>query len=200
MAKTLHPALLISVVLHLLLLWFIAHKMVFSPTENKNPTQHSSIQITITHPRIEPDTFKKHKRTSFPNADTTSAVTPEITQQQEHLSSQKYISEKKEHRDTSANKPNRLVSSAKIIASSTAIINKLASEDNDNTGTPNSDSVSAILDRALNPKREAPGITTQADGTTRVVTEMGFTYCIKPLDDWKIIDPGDDMRVSVYCN
>lgn len=199
MAKTLHPALLISVALHLLLLWFIANKMEVALTQNKNPTQHASIQITITHPRREPDTLKKHQRTAFPNADTTSAVTSENTRQHEYPSSQKYISEKKEQQDTSTNKPNRLITSAKIIASSTEIINKLASEDNNNTGTPNSDSVSAILDRALNPKREAAGITTQADGTTRVVTEKGFTYCIKPLDDWKIINPGDDMRVSVYC-
>jgi hypothetical protein len=59
--------------------------------------------------------------------------------------------------------------------------------------------VSAILDKALNPQREAPGITTQADGTTRVVTKQGNTYCIKPSEDWRILDPHDDIRVSVYC-
>ncbi len=60
-------------------------------------------------------------------------------------------------------------------------------------------SVSARLDRALNPKREAPGVTVREDGTTRVVTEWGYTYCIKPLEDGQIVDPGEDIRVSMYC-
>ncbi len=60
-------------------------------------------------------------------------------------------------------------------------------------------SVSARLDRALNPRREAPSVSVLADGTTRVVTEGGYSYCIKPLDDGQIVDPGEDMRVMMYC-
>jgi outer membrane biosynthesis protein TonB len=60
-------------------------------------------------------------------------------------------------------------------------------------------SVSARLDRALNPRRKTPGVSVLADGTTRVVTEGGYSYCIKPLDDGQILDPGDDMRVMMYC-
>ncbi|MET0027257.1 MAG: hypothetical protein ABW101_06430 [Candidatus Thiodiazotropha sp.] len=64
---------------------------------------------------------------------------------------------------------------------------------------PDHKSVSARLNRALNPKQESAGVSVRADGTTRVVTDWGYTYCIKPLDEGQIADPGEDLRVSMIC-
>ncbi|MCU7875204.1 MAG: hypothetical protein KZQ84_00115 [Candidatus Thiodiazotropha sp. (ex Lucinoma borealis)] len=52
----------------------------------------------------------------------------------------------------------------------------------------------------MNKPREAPGVTSLADGTIRVVTEYGVTYCIKPIEDWRINGPEDDMGGSMHCN
>ncbi|MBT2989177.1 MAG: hypothetical protein B6D72_01660 [gamma proteobacterium symbiont of Ctena orbiculata] len=92
----------------------------------------------------------------------------------------------------------RKVTAAQIRQSATAIVNEIT-EDNREAEDVRSDSVAEILGRALNKPRKTPGVYTQADGTTRVVTRQGFSYCIKALEDWRTIDPEDDMRVSVYC-
>lgn len=92
----------------------------------------------------------------------------------------------------------RKVTTAKIRRSATAVVKELAEDDRE-TEDARSDPVAEILGRALNEPRETPGVYTQADGTTRVVTQQGFSYCIEALEDWRIIDPEDDMRVSVYC-
>ncbi|MEW8509100.1 MAG: hypothetical protein AB2598_20660 [Candidatus Thiodiazotropha sp.] len=97
----------------------------------------------------------------------------------------------------------RVVTSAQIRRSAAAVIQELTKqtkEEGEGERKEEPDPLSAILRRALNKPHETPGVYTQADGTTRVVTENGFTYCVKPLDDWRIVDPEDDMRVSVYCN
>ncbi|MET0089370.1 MAG: hypothetical protein ABW068_04990 [Candidatus Thiodiazotropha sp.] len=69
----------------------------------------------------------------------------------------------------------------------------------DPNSLPDTKSVSARLNRALNPKQEAAGVSVRADGTIRVVTDWGYTYCIKPLDEGQIEDPGEDIRVSMVC-
>ncbi|MES9851628.1 MAG: hypothetical protein ABW170_07340 [Candidatus Thiodiazotropha sp. L084R] len=198
MTRTLHPALLISVALHLLLLWLIANKLEFNLSENI-PIKRSPIHVSIIHQNMKPKPFKSHERTSLQNSEITETVEPQQEPQTNNQSVQKESSKQKIDQSSSPDGSRRRVTSAKIISSSSEVINKLSSDESIQTTIQKSDSVSAILDRALNPKRESPGITTQADGTTRVVTEKGFTYCIKPLDDWKIVDPEDDMRVSMYC-
>lgn len=114
---------------------------------------------------------------------------PDTTNPSERNQQKQPIAESKADRITSA----RILSSSKQISRNLVIGEQQA----DTKGDKNS--VSAILDQALNPKREAANISTLADGTTRVVTEQGYTYCIKPLDDWRIVDPQDDMRVSAFC-
>ena len=198
MTRTLHPALLISVALHLLLLWLIANKLEFNLSENI-PIKRSPIHVAIIHQNMKPKPFKSHERTSLQNSEITETVEPQQKPQTNNQSLQKESSKQKIDQTSSPDGSRRRVTSAKIISSSSEVINKLSNNESIQTTIQKSDSVSAILDRALNPKRESPGITTQADGTTRVVTENGLTYCIKPLDDWKIVDPEDDMRVSMYC-
>jgi hypothetical protein len=93
----------------------------------------------------------------------------------------------------------RTVTTAQIKQSVATVVRDLA-DDDEGELEQKPDPVSATLDRALNKPRETPGIYSQANGTTRVVTEQGFTYCVKAPEDWRIIDPEDDMRVSTNCN
>ena len=65
---------------------------------------------------------------------------------------------------------------------------------------PNDSTVGAVLDRALNPRQEPPGVRELADGTIRVVTEYGHVYCIRPSSDPGILGPEDVMPKSVLCN
>ena len=57
----------------------------------------------------------------------------------------------------------------------------------------------SILDRALNPKRETPGVKTRADGTLRVVTEQGLVYCVKPTEAWRFPGPGEELPLNMIC-
>ncbi|MCU7929373.1 MAG: hypothetical protein KZQ90_01115 [Candidatus Thiodiazotropha sp. (ex Codakia rugifera)] len=91
-----------------------------------------------------------------------------------------------------------LVSTSQIITTATDIAHEIAGDDTSEVVKETS-SVSVKLDRALNKSQETPGVYSLSDGTTRVVTEFGTTYCIQPIDDWRIIGPEDDMRVSMYC-
>jgi hypothetical protein len=59
--------------------------------------------------------------------------------------------------------------------------------------------IESKLSKALNPKREPAGVSTLADGTTRVVTDWGHVYCIPPEDENGIPGPEDNMPLSKLC-
>jgi hypothetical protein len=59
--------------------------------------------------------------------------------------------------------------------------------------------IESKLSEALNPKREPAGVSTLADGTTRVVTDWGLVYCIPPEDENGIPGPEDNISISKLC-
>jgi hypothetical protein len=198
MAKVLPTALLISVALHLLLIWFMANIPRFIHYQKKQPIQASPVHITIARQFMETDSNRKQP--SQLNTKTAPAVTPPLPPKRaKQVNPQNRIKQTENQPTTSTKSNKRRITAAKIISSSTEIIQKLAQDDDSKSQSPMTNSVSAIIDQVFNPAKPAPGITTQIDGTTKVVTESGNTYCIKPLDDWKILGPEDDMRVSGYC-
>ncbi|MES9943005.1 MAG: hypothetical protein ABW104_07715 [Candidatus Thiodiazotropha sp. 6PLUC2] len=148
MTRTLHPALLISVALHLLLLWLIANRLEFNHGEYI-PTKRSQIEVAIIHQKIEP--FNNHERTALPNTETTETITPKS--QRKKRPAPLEHSKQNKHHSSSPDTSKPRVTSAQIISSSSEMIDKLSSDESIQTTTQKKDSVSAILDRALNPKR-----------------------------------------------
>jgi hypothetical protein len=181
--------LLLSVGLHLLLLmhmsdWFQSERDKSAPS-----TTHKPLHITITAARTQET---KHQQIPL--------IAPEKERSSEQIPPRQKESIDKVETTTEPNKE-RTITAAQIKQSAAAIARELADDDKKEQGLrPDSDSVSAILERALNKPRETPGIYSQADGASRIVTEKGFTYCIKPLDDWRFIGPEDNMPISTYCN
>ncbi|MCG8037330.1 MAG: hypothetical protein JAZ19_09845 [Candidatus Thiodiazotropha taylori] len=192
MSRAFASALTLSIALHFLLTWYLGDKLWRYMPESPSYNRSSTIRITIQAPVRVSTPQQNHQRVSMPKQPKTPIVEPkrpDTTDPPERNQQKQPIAESKADRITSA----RILSSSKQISRNLVIGEQQA----DTKGDKNS--VSAILDQALNPKREAANISTLVDGTTRVVTEQGYTYCIKPLDDWRIVDPQDDMRVSAFC-
>ncbi|MES9993200.1 MAG: hypothetical protein ABW098_14690 [Candidatus Thiodiazotropha sp.] len=182
-------AVVISIGFHLLMLlylsnWLQQQRDISAPSSLPRP-----LSITITTPGTT-------QASANPQA---ASIEPATTRNQESIQqTQMPSSDEAQAELTSDRIREKTVTSAQIMRSAPAITQDLAKQ-TEEVERENTDTVSAILQRALNKPRETPGVSTQADGTIRVVTENGFTYCVKPLDDWRIIDPEDDLRVSVYC-
>lgn len=203
-------ALVVSVGLHLLMIWLAAY---YSPLGYKgfpNATPSAPIRITIVHPRdIQTDT-PRHRSVipTHPITDNKSENRAERTQVYDNPTDthpiptskpeDKTVSEPTKPMAISGTISSSLVSTSQIITTATDIAHEIAGDDTSEVVKETS-SVSVKLDRALNKSQETPGVYSLSDGTTRVVTEFGTTYCIQPIDDWRIIGPEDDMRVSMYC-
>jgi hypothetical protein len=192
-------AIALSISLHLLLVWHLSQWYKAGWTNLPTSSVQPHLHITITTPKTQET---EHQQPPLSEAATGQSPEEKPLPMKEPIDRAEV-----ETTPTQAPTPKptttgsieeRPVTTAQIKQSATAVIRELADDD---TGEQEQrpDSTSAILERALNKPRETPGIYSQMDGTTRVVTEQGFTYCVKPLDDWRIIDPEDDMRVSVYC-
>ncbi|ODB84734.1 hypothetical protein A3195_02075 [Candidatus Thiodiazotropha endoloripes] len=184
--------------MHFLLTWYLGDRLWRYLTESSSYHQPAMIRITIESPIRTSTPHENHQQVSMPKQQRSPTQTaepkhhdkpPSPTNQAELNERQQPITE------TTADK----ITSARILSSSKEISRNLVIDEEQADTIENKNSVSATLDQALNPKREAPNLSTRADGTIRVVTEQGYTYCIKPLDDWRIVDPQDDMRVSAFC-
>ncbi|MES9812750.1 MAG: hypothetical protein AB2765_14280 [Candidatus Thiodiazotropha endolucinida] len=193
-------AIALSIGLHLLLFWqsnnwFQIKWDKHSPTSVRQP-----LRVSITPPRSIQESTHRQTGPIEPAADRAPEERP--PQKKDPLA--EIQAEPVSHPTSTSIPPisgsirERTVTTAQIRRSAAATAHDMAK---DNTGeqAKKADAVSAALERVLNKPLETPGIYTQADGTTRVVTEQGFTYCIKALNDWRILDPGEDMRVSMYC-
>ncbi|MCU7918379.1 MAG: hypothetical protein KZQ95_08460 [Candidatus Thiodiazotropha sp. (ex Epidulcina cf. delphinae)] len=167
----------------------------------------TTIHITIAHPvtnQIDTTT-----QISSPSPTDPKKIMEPLTHTQEKQTNTHPISEAKPDQKTathttreieSQTAPNsgRPISTAKIMATATDVASEIAGEDTSDA-KKDSSSISSKLDKALNKPREAPGVSMLSDGTTRVVTEYGATYCIKPKDDLRINRPEDDINVSMFC-
>ena len=203
----LNHALVVSVGLHLLVVWIVASYVTLSPKTSATPLRPKPIRITLGKQQ-EPVTSPA-KPGPAPSLAPEKAQPPTVQTQnnaQENESvakSETPVATRIEERQSATDEAKaRSITAAKIISSASEIAQGMAVDDSkDDTGDNKKEqtSVSAILDRALNSPKEAAGVMSLSDGTIRVVTEQGYTYCIKPLDDWRINGPADDMRVSVYC-
>ncbi|MEJ2611778.1 MAG: hypothetical protein P8179_17300 [Candidatus Thiodiazotropha sp.] len=188
--RRLAPALMLSIGLNLLIIWFIA-KLI--PHNIESHHRSKAIQITFGN-QLRNQQIASAK-----------AIKPILSNQAESHSSthsQKQpepLTQKNRIKQQIKSDSPHSVTTAKILSSASSITHDIATEGPNDTKKDET-SVSAILNKALNPHREAPGVSNLADGTIRVVTKQGYTYCIKPMDDGKINGPEDDIRVSVYCN
>ncbi|MCG7989202.1 MAG: hypothetical protein JAZ20_02000 [Candidatus Thiodiazotropha weberae] len=192
MSRTFASALILSVAMHFLLTWYLGDRLWRYLSEPPSHDRPFLIRITIESPVRTSKPHDNHQRGLMPKQQ----WTPTPTAESEHHNNTPPLNQQQNSAlESKASK----ITSARILSSSKAISRDLAIDEEQAETIENKNSVSAILDQALNPKREAPNISTLADGTTRVVTEQGYTYCIKPLDDWRIVDPQDDMRVSAFC-
>ncbi|WP_369160592.1 hypothetical protein [Candidatus Thiodiazotropha sp. LNASS1] len=193
-------AIALSIGLHLLLLWLTTNWFQIEWNRHSPSSARQPLRVSITQPRSIHESTQRQTGSIETAADPAPEEKP--PQKKDPLAE---IQAKPVPHPTSTSIPpisgstrERTVTTAQIRRSAAATARDMAK---DNTGeqAKEADAVSATLERVLNKPRETPGIYTQADGTTRVVTEQGFTYCIKALNDWRILDPGEDMRVSMYC-
>ncbi|MES9926236.1 MAG: hypothetical protein ABW152_19335 [Candidatus Thiodiazotropha endolucinida] len=193
-------AIALSIGLHLLLFWQTNNWFQIEWDKHSASSVRQPLRVSITPPRSIQESTHRQTGSIEPAADRTPEEKP--PQKKDPLA--EIQAEPVPHPTSTSIPPisgsirERTVTTAQIRRSAAATTRDMAM---DNTGeqAKKADAVSAILERVLNKPRETPGIYTQADGTTRVVTELGFTYCIKALNDWRILDPGEDMRVSMYC-
>ncbi|MET0108930.1 MAG: hypothetical protein ABW084_08545 [Candidatus Thiodiazotropha sp.] len=193
-------AIALSIGLHLLLLWLTAGWLQIEWNRHSPLTARQPLSVYITPPRSIRESTLPPTGSIEPAAD----LAPEEKPAQKNGPLAEIQAEQESHPASTSMPPlsgstgARAVTTAQIRRSAVATVRDMATDHTKEQATYE-DAVSAILERALNKPRKTPGVYTQADGTTRVVTEYGLSYCIKALDDWRIIDPGDDMRVSMYC-
>jgi hypothetical protein len=185
-------AFALSIGLHLVLVWYLSDWHQTEWDDFPSPALQRPLNITITPPRAP---VSKRPQAPLPEqaTDQSAKIRPQPKKKPNDTA------EATTSKQTLSSTRERAVSTAQIKQSAAAVIRALT-DDDEGEQEQRQDRVSTILERALNKPREKPGIRSLADGTTRIVTEQGYTYCIKPLDDWRIIDPQDDIRTSVYCN
>ncbi|MCU7925172.1 MAG: hypothetical protein KZQ97_01875 [Candidatus Thiodiazotropha sp. (ex Dulcina madagascariensis)] len=202
-------ALVISLGLHALMIWLVANYSQTGFQPFPATSLPKTIQITIAPPITS-------QTDSVAPSDSPSPADPKKMAQPPQRTQPTQAREKQTHRQVSADDetvtpppgetgrqtaPDRVrhpISTTKIMATATDVARKIAGEAASGVAK-DSDSTSSKLDNALNKPREAPGVSMLADGTTRVVTEYGVAYCIKPKDDLRINRPEDDLSVSMFC-
>jgi hypothetical protein len=195
--RKLAPALFISVTIHLLLIWYLVDKFADYLLHSSHTAPPSPIQITINQRTLSTTAQTDQESPSTQKKMSAPIETPDP---QPIVPPRKQSKPSNKDRVSTVEAGEDKVTAKRILTSSKEISRIMASTDQPQHTVEKKDSMSTIFNRAFDNKREAPNISTLADGTTRVVTDWGNTYCIKALDDWKIIDPQDDMRVSVFCN
>jgi hypothetical protein len=193
-------AITLSIGLHLLIVWHLGHWYQAGWDSLSSPSPGRPIRITVAAQGSQ-ETESQQTFSPEPASENNPAIKPPPIKQ----STDKLEADTAPH-DSEPSKPSitgsfkeRTVSAAQIKQSAATIASDIAKDEKQEVNEK-PDSVSAILERALNKPREKPGIYSQANGITRIVTKQGHTYCIKALDDWRIIDPEDDMRVSMSCH
>ncbi|MCU7906901.1 MAG: hypothetical protein KZQ76_13870 [Candidatus Thiodiazotropha sp. (ex Epidulcina cf. delphinae)] len=192
------------------------HALMFRLVENGSQTDFhvlptasppTTIHITIAHPvtnRIDTTTQISPPSPADRKKMTESLKHTQQTQDREEQTDTHPISEWKSNDKTATRSTREIesqtapISTAKIIITAMEVAREIAGEDA-NDYKKDSDSIASKLDNAWNKPRKAPGVSMLSDGTTRVVTEYGVTYCIKPKSDLRINRPEDDINVSVLC-
>jgi hypothetical protein len=191
-------ALIISASVHALLIWLAVHPQHISQNVTPIDRESNAIHITLKYPQPSPS-LPKQSSPSRP-----SPLTRPLPARDSKPTTQKPNLKPNKPNVVHRDKQKQKVTSAKILGTVSEAVKEVTqqkySQETQNTGLKEKPPILAPLDKALNPRREAPNITVRSDGTTRVVTKSGTTYCIKPLEDWKIIDPNDDIRTSTTCN
>jgi len=191
-------ALAISSLLHLLVLWLSSHheiELKTSPRSSLSKTVRLSLESPMaSHSKSQPFMQDSTKKVGHGQPETAPSQTLGKSPQPRETLRERARS------DASAaiRHDRKQITTARIRETATEEARTRAIEDITEHRTP-TPSISSKLDRALNPPREPPGVRTMADGTLRVVTEFGTTYCIRPKEDWRILGPEDDLPVSMTC-
>lgn len=192
-------AISVSIGLHLLLLWL----STFYPQSRYDSYPPSapprSLHITIAKQPHSQDTEPQQPTPSDSKQEQTprQADTDDMQQQTQAESNPPNLERVPKRPIRGAISGNK-VTTPQIYNSAAAVSRDIAESFADEPGD-GEDPLSETFDRILKQPKETPGIYSRADGTTRIVTEYGISYCIKASDDWRIGDPGEDLPVSVSC-
>lgn len=200
-------AFALSFGIHILILWFSA-RFLFDAGNMPTPAKPRTIHLTLStsqNRRSDPAVPRPVQSTTKPDEveDSKEDTSREmIRKRDERLNpppGEPVIKDPSAFGDsTPAGKIQGRVSASRIMASAKTYAQQMATEDTKEAERKDS-AITSAMKRAFNPHREPPGVTTLADGTIRVVTPFGTTYCIRPQDDSRILGPEDDMPVSMTC-
>ena len=199
MNQRITTSLLLSIALHLVAIWFSGALFDTDGTKKLTHQSKRSLKITIKQKAATPDTPLNHAHTAQPQ------VEPEINtpaMPKEQSRPQTALTHERQKESSQKKRKTRTITAAQIFSTVSEVTQELSIQQHEQDSEiqkREDDSVSAILNKALNPSHTPAGITTLSDGTTKVVTDQGMSYCIKAQDDWRILGPADDMRTSVYC-
>ncbi|MCU7852924.1 MAG: hypothetical protein KZQ80_12000 [Candidatus Thiodiazotropha sp. (ex Monitilora ramsayi)] len=184
-------AFLFSVCLHAVILWLVARYLLKTEDVVAPPPTK-----TI-HLQLSPAVVKQPESTEEQRPQTPSLPhNPQTSDRNTEPPSTEALSTTARQPPPAAENPP--LNSARILATARDLAHQMAANDKTQPEQPHTP-IQSALEKALNPKREPPGVRTLADGTIRVVTEFGLVYCIRPRDDSRILGPEDDLPISVTC-
>ena len=193
-------ALVISCMLHMLILWLTSHYRI----DSKNPrpaTRHETLHLSLSsaQPHVAETITRSSAMAEPERGKTGTTKAPRSSTSGKTAFPEKPLGER-----TKENVPQPITNARPGVTAAQirATARKEARARADETGTEVTNAqptLSTRLQRILNPPREPPGVHKMADGTLRVVTEFGTTYCIRPKEDWRILGPEDDLPVTMTC-
>jgi hypothetical protein len=193
LARRFSLALAISCLLHLLLLWLTGHFRIDLKTSERAHlprSLHLSLSSTATRSIAPTDSSKVGEKKTAPSSSRSPDREPppeEPSQDSSGIGASKPI----------AAQPTTVT--ATRIRETALEEARLRGKDTSREDGQPLPSPASKLQRRLNPPREPPGMRTMADGTLRVVTEFGTTFCVRPKEDWRILGPEDVMPMTVTC-
>ena len=184
-------ALAISLGLHLLILGFAA-RYLFDSGNTPAPAKPRTIHLTLSSAQSPESDAGTHQREQSA-AGKAEAGTPKDDSAGNTTDTRSATGQASPLKRTPGG-----VTASRIRETAKAYARSMAADDTSQTPHRKS-AITSTLERAFNPQAEPPGVSTRADGTIRVVTPFGTTYCIKPRDDSRIQGPEDDLPVSMIC-
>ena len=193
-------ALAISCGVHLLILWLAAHNRIeFKISATPTLPRNIHLSLSSLSPPQPKATTQLIAPTGADRGDKATAEATPSTAQAARPRAKTVLGDNLKPRESTATPDIRKpISATRIMVAAQEEARKIAKKEFTGVEKP-ATSIASRLDLALNPPREAPNVKTMADGTTRVVTKFGITYCNKPREDWRILGPEEDISVSVTC-
>jgi hypothetical protein len=183
--------LLLSIALHALLLGWIANPLRNTETVT-GPAKPGPLHLTfLPRPRMQSDTEAHSSPAESSSADLDTGV--------KKAGGESGTAEQSQTSESATLTPTRDRATSRAILTTARELARQMALQAGSERKPARDDAAKALRQALNPQTETPGVKALADGTIRVVTENGLVYCVRPNEDGRILDPADNLPVSVLC-